>query len=442
MDGMDAVLDAPEVEEVSSEVDSGAEPELAQPQEQPEGAEGATAAEKDDPYTTRSARNMRAALEAWKQANPEAAKFAKIAKDNYARIFALKQLEPKGIDGIRETYSLLDSVIHGDLKGRDALGAMQDALTEAQQVDELLASGDPRVLEAFGEEFNDGLARLAPAYMDRVRAANPEAFDSVVGPYVAETISGSSMVRDYNAIVDVLNTVDDPRLDEPTKLRMVTAALGRMGEWLNQQMQKGGEAKTAAAGKATAPDPLQEQRTQLQREQQTFHWENKIYPQVRQYVAKQFDDLFRPYQQRLKLPTETVNDMRAAFVANLEKAGNADAPYIKGINAYRKQGTPSPENVINFAKSGLSRHAKPVMESLVKARYGAFLNGRPKTQAVATAMNGKTGPVRAGAVGPGVEVRTVKPPMNEIDHKNTPIEWLTQKKYRLYSGKVVQVRAN
>ena len=54
-------------------------------------------------------------------------------------------------------------------------------------------------------------------------------------------------------------------------------------------------------------------------------------------------------------------------------------------------------------------------------------------------------PTDPGAVSPNVEVRTVMPARNEIDFQRTPIDWMAKTRpggpqYRLYSGKVIQVR--
>ena len=118
----------------------------------------------------------------------------------------------------------------------------------------------------------------------------------------------------------------------------------------------------------------------------------------------------------------------------MNRAGSADAEYLRQMKIYRGQKNPDPQAVSNFVKNAINKHSKNVMEQIVKARYGAFLAGKPKT-----ATQAKPGARPTGPVAPNVEVRTVKPPMNEIDHKRTPIEWLAQKKYYLTSGKVIQV---
>src|ERR1700761_5877659 len=124
MDGLDAgVLDTPEVD--SPELDETEELGNAEGglEEQPEAESTEQTAVKDDPYTTKFSREMRAALKQWEQANPEAARFAKQARDNHARLFALQQVEPRGIDGIRENYALLQAI-----GGTEGLTGLQERI--------------------------------------------------------------------------------------------------------------------------------------------------------------------------------------------------------------------------------------------------------------------------------------------------------------------------
>ena len=130
-----------------------------------------------------------------------------------------------------------------------------------------------------------------------------------------------------------------------------------------------------------------------------------------------------------------------AFKAGLNKAGNADAEYLRQMKIYRGQKNPDPVAVANFVKNAINKHSKPVMDALIKARYSPFLAGKPKP--AQQVNDGKIAP--KGPASPNVEVRTVMPPRNEIDFKNTPIDWMAStrpggKQYRLFSGKVIQVR--
>ena len=91
--------------------------------------------------------------------------------------------------------------------------------------------------------------------------------------------------------------------------------------------------------------------------------------------------------------------------------------------------------------AAINRHSKPVMEALIKARYSPFLAAKAAPKTAVAAPGAVKGPVS-----PNVEVRTVMPSRDEIDFQHTPLEWMAStrpggKQYRLYSGKVIQVRS-
>lgn len=435
----EAIIDEPVVEEA----DGGVQPEEVEGQAEEPGQAQESAQEgaesPSSPYTTQFSREMRAALKQWEQANPEAAKFARVIRDNHARMFALNQLEPNGIDGVREKYAILDSLTHGDLKGPDALSAMQDYLAETEQLDALVASGDPRALDAFGEEFNDGLAKLTPAILDRIRQSSPEAYSAAVLPHFVDALMRSDMLRDFNSIVDVLNTTNDPRLDDKAKLQLTIQGLGKMAAWFNAQQENAGKLKEAP-GPDKQRTQFEQDRAQFEQERQQAHWDSNIKPSAVRHENSKFDELFKPYQTRLKLDQAGIDDLRSAFKARLTQLGKSDAAYMDQMKRYRGQKNPDAAAVTNFVKNGINKHAKAALESVITPRYGRFLAGKTKAQPAANAGR----PAVSGPAQPNVEIRTVKPPMEEIDHRNTPIEWSTPKKdgsrmYRLYSGKVVKV---
>jgi hypothetical protein len=435
---MDEVMDLDPEIDASTDVDLEAEPietEGAEPAESTEQEPQQTTDQPDSPYTTKFSREMRAALKAWETANPESARFAKQARDNHARLFALTQLEPKGIDGVREKYALLNSLAVGDSKGIEAVTAMQERLAGVEEVDEMLASGNPKAFDALGPDFDAGLAKLAPAYLDRVKASDPAAYEAAILPHFVSQLAQSDLVREYNALVDVLNAQDDPRFDDATKMKFAISQLTKMERWMNGLAGKVGEIKPNGQVN-TQQSELEQQRTELERERQQIHWDTKIKPLALQYENQTFNSLLDPYQKRLRLDDGAKADLLQAFKNGLENAGLRDKEYMRQMKIYQGQRNPDPNAVANYVKNAINKHSKTVLEGLVKARYGSFLAGKPQTQVRVTTNSGKP----AGPVEPNVEIRTVKPPMSEIDHQRTPIEWLAQKKYRLYSGKIIQVR--
>jgi hypothetical protein len=95
-----------------------------------------------------------------------------------------------------------------------------------------------------------------------------------------------------------------------------------------------------------------------------------------------------------------------------------------------------------MVRAQLAKTGKTVFEQVRSERWEGFLSGTLKP----TPQPGKDGKITPkGPASPNVEVRTVMPPRNEIDFQHTPIDWMAStrpggKQYRLFSGKVIQVR--
>lgn len=394
-------------------------------------------------------------LKSLKETNPENKRFINRAQDDHSRLYALQQLEPRGIDGVREKYALIESVQFNDMQGPEAISALQDHARETEQVDQMLAEGDERVWEMFGEEFNAGLAKLAPSLLNRIAEADPEAYSAAILPHFVEALKGSELVQSYNALVDVLSEAPPSYLNPEQKqafaqeqMRKVMGLAGKMGTWLNAQAE-------AAKGKGVTPngakqqggqqqrkDPAQDRLAEAERKEQDFHWKTNIAPQTDKHATSKFDELFRPYDKRLRLDATAKGALRQAFVQGViakstAKVNGQDNPYMRQMARYRQSRNPDPANVVNYFKVEFDRHARGVLDGLVKERYGRFLSGA-KQQATTTQSAGANKGAAKGPVGPNVIISTVKP--KNIDFKNTPLDWLHQRKYRTTDGKIVQVR--
>jgi hypothetical protein len=368
-------------------------------------------------------------------------------------MFALRQLEKQGLEGVREKYAILDSVIHsdperGELHGAEAIAALQDSVREMAEVDELLAAGDPKALEALGEDFNEGLAKLAPSILDRVRDSDPEAYAAAVLPHFVQALASSELVSNFNGLVDVLNQAPPQWLTAEQKTawaadqqQKVIALAGNMGKWLNAQaanaakLAKPGEGGDKTATRRTAgKDSLSDREAQFNQREQEAHWNTNIAPKLDQHASTKFSELFRPYAKRLNLDAPTANALKMEFSKRVAQTAAKDPAYTSQIKRYRGMRNPDPSTVLNFTKVNFDKHARTVMESLVNERYKPFLTGRPRAaEPASTAGRGAPPPAK------GVQIVTQKPA--NIDYKRTTIDMIHARTYWTTDGKRVQVRA-
>lgn len=443
MEGEDAVLD------LEQELDTGAE-SGEQQESTSEAQESITeTTETESPFSPKVSREFSNWLKELKAANPEAAKYVRMAKDAYSRQYALNQLDPKGIDGVRERYSVLDSVIHndperGELKGAEAVAAMQDHVREIAEIDEKIANGDSSALESFGDEMKAGIVKMAPAILDMARQMDPDGYNAAILPHFVQALAGSPLVQNYNAMVDVLNEQMPNWLPEDKKqawaddkMKRIMGMAGNMGTWLNALAEKAGKPPQPRSADGKPPVDKQAQREkEFNEREQAQHWNTNISPKLDAHASTKFEELYRPYGKRLNLDNTTRQALKMEFSKRVSQTAAKDANYTAQIGRYRAQRNPDPGTVLNYAKVQFDKHAKTVMDSLVNERYKPFLTGKSKPPLTPQSSGGqnRTSPTT------GIQFVGAKPSAGDIDYKNTSTDMIYKGQYRLKSGKVVQVR--
>jgi hypothetical protein len=441
MDGEGAVLEVEESLETPGSEGEGAG-------EQPGGGEQQQ--QQEDPYSSKASREYSQWLKGLRESgDPTAAKFARLAKDNHGSMYALKQLDPKGIDGVRERYALLDSVIHndperGELKGPEAIAALQDSVREIGEIDAKIAAGDATALDSFDDEMKAGIVKMAPAILDLAKSMNPEGYKEALTPHLVDMMQGGGMIPSLAALTDVLNEKPPTWLTDGQKTAWTQDKFGRLAAqtnkmvdiWnaLNDKAAKSRSNDTVPRGTNGKGDPLADRDAKQTEREQNYHWNTNISPKLDQHAATEFQKLFAPYAKRLNLDAPTANSLKMEFSKRVASAAAKDAAYMGQLKRYRAMKDPDPATVLNFAKVNFDKHSKSVMESLVNERYKPFLNGKPR--AVANG-NGKAAPLPPA----GIQVVTVRPADGTHNPKMRTLQDVHNKIFYLNNGKKVQVRA-
>jgi len=437
MDGMDAVIEPVDAGSVG-EIESPTTPSSA---ELSTGNQGEQQPTPDDPYSSKSSKEYSAWLKGLKDADPEHnGKYARLSKDNHARLYQLQQMEPRGIDGVRETYALLNSVQHGELTGVEALSALQDEIKGVSDIDARIASADSTVFDEFDDSMKSGIVKMTPAILDMARTMDPEGYARAVLPHFVEALKGSPLVADFNGLVDVLNEAPPKWLTENQKaqwtedrLQRVVSYAGKMGAWFNAQQQKAGELPKQGVQPANGASKADSELETLRKEQQAQHWRSNIQPEMDKHAISKFEELFRPFDKRLRLDQPTKQALLNEFAKRVSTKAASNPVYKSQIQRFLGMKNPDAKSVLNLARVEFDKYGKNVMESLVNERYKPFLSGKPNPARSAPTNGARTAPPAAG-----VQIVTVKP--KNIDFKSTPLEWMHQRKYRTTDGKVVQVR--
>jgi len=266
------------------------------------------------------------------------------------------------------------------------------------------------------------------------------------------------MVASFNALVDVLEEKPPTWLTPGQKAdwtndkfqRLIQHAAG-MGNWLNAQAEAAKGAKPGTTprtpdGKFAKPEnSVDSERQKFNQEVQEHHWTTNIAPGLDKHASSTFDQLFKGYQSRLKLPPNTIASLKSEFSKRVASAAAKKGPdgrpnaYMQQISRYRAMKNPDPGTVVNFAKVEFDKHAQNVLKSLVDERYVGFLGTRraaPAANNANPAANGQK-PVVAG---PKEVLVSVKPKFEDVNWRATTPEIRHQKKWVLNDGRIAVMR--
>jgi len=435
MDGIDigAVADAPEVEL-----------EVQDAPEEVEGAESPETPESEQQTGNKLSREYSQWIKnGMDPSHPNAQRFGRMAKDDHARGYALAQIDPRGIDGIRELKAQIDAVEHGELRGVQAIQAIQDTLNEVSALDERIVQGDFGVIESFGPEMQAGILKMVPNFLEMQQKSDPEGYAKTLLPHFVSALRESPMVQSFNSLVDALQEAPPQGMPaeaqkwfEQQRWQKASTHINSIAEWLNTQdkqakaLQNG---NTPQGAKPQAPS-VQDERTKLDQERQKLHYETNVTPQTNKYADTQFKDLLKPYDSRLKLNDTAKGRLAQDFVSAVIKKANANPVYRSQMDRFYKSRNPDPKQVVNLFKVEFDKHAKSVMKDLVTERYGNFLNARGSQQPAArpAPANGAKGPVAAREY-----VVSSRPSSNDIDHQHPKyMELYAQRKYPMKDGRI------
>jgi hypothetical protein len=417
--------------------------------EQPsDGHVESTSTEEADPYTPKESKAYVDYLKSLRDSgDPQAAKYARLAKDNHSHMYQLKQLEPSGLNGVKEKYALLDSVTHGELKGVEAIGAIQDQLATVAAFDERVTQGDLGALDDLSEEMQQGVMKMVPGLLDRMAEQAPEEYGKAILPHLYNSLISSPLASHFNGLIDALQEKPPSWLPEDRKpawaadqMQRITGRVSSMYQWFETQRKAVEDAKQPQSvprgtnGAAKQPTEADKANQELQQ----AHWTTKIQPGLDKHAESRFSELFRPYSQRLKLDQNASADLKQAFTQGVVRKAMANPVYKSQIERYHGQRNPDPATVVNLAKVEFDKHAKSVLESLVKQRYNSFLNGKGKPTPPA-GQNGAAKP--AGPVGVKEFVVSVRPQDSDINFKHPDFPAMrAQGKFPLRDGRVAVLR--
>jgi len=369
----------------------------------------------------------------------DAGKYYKRLKADHERLRELQRIDPKGLDGVRSRYETLNGIAHGDKTGIDAVQSIQEALAESQTMLDAIAQGD---ISTLPEEQQDGVLRMAPSILDHLADSSPDAYAALLTPHFWQAIEASPLAQYYSGMIDVLNEkppewLTKEQLPQWTldHVNRITNMAKGMGQWFTDLKAKadgasGDKGKTQPGNKTEQPD----------KGGNPQFWQQSIYPQTNAHAEETFNKELRPWAEKLAKSGIRLSDAKkealaGEMVRGVSSLAQKNTAYTAQMKRFGAQRSPDAASVLSTFRSEFNRHAKTVMEGLIRRDYGQILEKGTKT--VTKTVTPGTKPA---AVQPGVKIVSVKPDRSNIDFPRTPSDWIYQNKWRMKDGSVVQYR--
>lgn len=188
---------------------------------------------------------------------PGQEKAVKAITDGYFRADAYANVFPK-VEDAQAAKTLFDGV-----GGVEGVSKLMERGQQYDAQDEGLRSGDPAVLDQAFKDFPEGMATLAPHYLDRLAKSNPEAFENTMAPHAMGLLDRAGIPAHIAEM--------SQRMDGETDAQYF-GRLQRAAGQLNQWVKKNSETIKQTRQQAVAPQDtkFKEQQTKLHQEQDAF----------------------------------------------------------------------------------------------------------------------------------------------------------------------------
>ena len=240
-------------------------------------------------------------------------------------------------------------------------------------------------------------------------------------------------------MVDVLNETPPEWLTKEQLPQWTLEHVGRitnmargMGQWFNDLKAKateGGKVETATATEKT-PSPGNPE-----------FWQKSVYPQTNAHAEETFSKELRPWAEKLAKSGIRLSDAKKQalmheMVQNVSALAQKNTNYTAQMKRFNSQRSPDAASVVSTFRSEFNKHAKSVIEGLVRRDYGQILDKGTKTVTKPIVNGAKPAPQAQN----GVKFVSVKPERSRIDFQRTPTDWIYQDKWRMKDGTVVQYK--
>jgi hypothetical protein len=392
--------------------------------ETPEVPSEETNEEQEEPTDGRKVPDeVRKALKAFRDASPENAKAASALRDSYGRELAYKAVFPSVKDAQAAQTVLQTVESYGGVEG------IQSTIQEIEEVDQLLAAGDPRAIDKIVEVAGEGFAKIAPAMLDRLQATNPDAYAAAIRPHLVEAIGKSGLSEAFGAVIQAYQFAQTPGATPEFKAKFEKDAVEGLQK-IQQYLQGLGKKQETTTPPVQQNDAFTKREQELaQKEAAAFN--NEVGGLANAKMNTSLEKAITPYLRQLKLGPQARQDFVQGVYDEVAKLAKADTNYQRQKDALFKSKTKDASKIAQHMTAKFDAVVGQAVKTVASRRYG---KSTPAT-ATTTAKGNTTATVAAGKPIPVKEL----PSRNEVDWDKTSDDMMMRGIRVLKSGKTVRL---
>jgi hypothetical protein len=449
-----AVVDTPEVDaaaettEVEAEKTEKPAVKDAKQQYNSDGSPKEEAAKAEDlPGTEKTPQEIRKALKAFRDANPANVAATKVLHGAYERWEAAKAIYPGGVKEMQQAKEFADLV--GGAEGYEKL---TNTVQAAEASDTQLYSGDPQLIQNIVEDLKsngklDALGKLAPSFLDAVKAHDEKGYYAAFAPHFFEGLETANLPGAINGLAKALS---DP--DPAKALAAAKEISGDLSNWYKDLGDKNKKTKEAVV--SPERKALDAERAAFMKEQETFKTNQS--EEFKNSVAKSCESVNNKslgveLGTFLKMPffkgfgRENLMPLGNTIKSNLYATLKADTAYQAQMKSMWSAKQPDRAKIEEYHKARVQSISAEIVRDTVQKMYPGYAKGGAAAGRVAAATEKKVAAAKvedtAAASGKPVYVAT-KPKWEAIDWDKDPKQllYITGKAYLKGTNKLVTWR--
>lgn len=332
---------------------------------------------------------------------------AMFSRDAYKDVFP-------DINDARTLKATLESI-----GGMDGLQELQTYKDEFANLDKMLDSGDPALVDEILSQSPDGFKKIVPYAFQQLQKMDPEAYNDFLNPLLREQVVNSQIGIQLEAVMASLQG-NDPEL----AMRRLVPALNWYKNIAQQAQDDQRMGHQPAAAPSSRNDELDDREYQMNK--------RDVNREMNSYSLEQVKDSLKSYLRGVKLPESAINDLYRGTLAEIGQALMADETFQSRIDNMVRRG--DIEAAIRYAKPFIDKAKAEAAKSVWSTRYGHLKAATPS----ATSRGRSPSAPRTQVPSNTGEIQIPKPPpLEAIDRRRTTQDMMISHKAILTDGRRV-----